>query len=268
MKYKDKLTYIYFSDKAGKVHTGATSKNSFTLLKFVFFFLVIFSGFSGYMLVNFYFENENLTIRLNNMRIEKKAVEKKYRDLFIKSSEQNNYMEMDEFKSGEEEMEVNIEDANENIAQVPSKKTEEVEKSDKEETIKQKQEKQIDLHDERKEKVTKNVKLENLKVLPLLDNNLIKISFSVAKADISTEKASGYVILVWKKSGAYFTFPKKVGFSEGKFLSYSKGENFIIRYRRPFILKIQEEIKLIDEMHLYICDDYGNIIIKERLNLS
>jgi hypothetical protein len=92
--------------------------------------------------------------------------------------------------------------------------------------------------------------------------------FEVVKGKIPADKLSGYVFVVWKTAGKYYSTPPDIAITGGVPDTYSDGEKFDIRYRKPFTEKIPADIKSIQLIYVLAYDEKGNIILKKNVRLK
>ncbi|MBF0318619.1 MAG: hypothetical protein HQL01_02270 [Nitrospirae bacterium] len=91
--------------------------------------------------------------------------------------------------------------------------------------------------------------------------------FEVVKGKVATEKISGYVFVMWKAADKYYSMPLDIAITAGVPASYSDGEKFDIRYRKPFTEKIPSDIKSIQLLYVLAYDEKGNIILKKNVKI-
>ncbi len=268
------ITFIYFKNRTGKVRTLTTTSRSLSLLVLTFFMLILCSGGFGFFTSKYYYENMTLKEDLLALSTEKKALE-----MQLLGAENRHMLTViqEGIETSEDSFpaEKNEERADDKIPQLTTKAKFFSAGNSKSSTPNEHLDEPsfsstAGLSSESKVEYANHqaVIIENLVAEKLSGDRGVKVRFNVAKNIADREKASGYVILIWRAGGRYNTYPKTVGIMNGLPLNYKRGDNFIIKYRRPFTMTITDKVETIEEIFIFVYDDKGKVVIKKEIDME
>jgi hypothetical protein len=81
----------------------------------------------------------------------------------------------------------------------------------------------------------------------------------------TVKKITGSVVVVGKTGETYFSYPPGIAVKGGVPLNYTKGERFVIGYRKKFEKTFPYPRNLLELLTVFLYDEKGGLLLKENV---